>query len=571
MLKQFLPFRHELVVVNFAGGGGACSGIVKAIGRPIDIAINHDQEAVAMHRANHPQTKHYCEDVFKAVPRKVTRNQPVGLAWFSPDCKHFSKAKGGRPVNKKIRGLAWVAVRWAKEVKPRVIILENVEEFADWGPLLENGQPCPDRKGFTFNRWAAQMRNCGYTMEMRELSAKEYGAPTIRKRLFIILRRDDQPIVWPKPTHAKPTDPAVKRKRLKPYRTAAECIDWDIPCPSIFLSPEEAKEYGCKRPLAEATMRRIAAGVKRFVMDSADPFIVPITHTGDPGRVHSINEPLRTVTTAQRGEFAVVTPFVTKFRTGSTGHRMDEPMHTITAGGDMKRPAGAAHAMGIVVPTLINTRNGERIGQAPRVRDLFDPYATVTAHGSQGALVAAFLEQANTGMVGHDPRKPLSTIVGKGCTQRLIASHLVKLKGTCKHGQDVRDPLHTVQAGGTHYAQVQAFLMQYYGEGGSQVRSLKDPMPTVVSKDRVAIVTINSVDYVIVDIGMRMLTPRELYRAQGFSNDYIIDHGIDARGRRVPLTKTAQVRMCGNAVCPPVAEALVRANFEHEQRYEAVA
>lgn len=540
MKATFLPFRHELIVDNFAGGGGASTGIEAALGRAVDIAINHDGEAIAMHAANHPGTRHLCGDVFDVDPLEVTKGQPVGLAWFSPDCKHFSKAKGGKPLNKKIRGLAWVVIRWAATVKPRVIALENVEEFQDWGPLLPNGKPDPLRAGMTFRRWKKQLENCGYVVESRELRACDYGAPTIRKRLFLIARCDGQPIVWPTPTHGPGREP---------YRTAAECIDWDIPCPSIFDR---------KRPLKPATLARIARGMRRFVLEAKRPFIVPVTHPRD-SRVHDTDEPFRTVTGAQRGELAVVSPHITKFRKGSTGSASDAPLHTVTAGGDMKR-----HKM-LVGAGLVNTRNGERPGQEPRVRDLLDPCPTVTAKGSQGGIATAYLEQANTGMTGHDARKPLSTIVGKGCTQRLVTAFLSKFYGTST-GSECDEPLHTVPAGGWKHALVQAFMEEHFGPGDWTT------------------VEIDGVQYRIVDIGMRMLTPRELFRAQGFSDTYNIDpfydYPVKRKRRNVMsindavarrrLSKTAQVRLVGNSVCPPVAEAIVRANFAHKQRYEAV-
>ncbi len=500
----------ELIVDNFAGGGGASLGIEQALGRSVDIAVNHDSEAVAMHKANHPQTEHYCEDVWDVNPKEATGGRPVGLAWFSPDCTFHSKARGGKPFRdrKKAlrrRGLAWLVVRWANAVQPRVIMLENVEEFQDWGPLRDDGTPCPIRKGLTFRRWKKQLENAGYAVECRELRACDYGAPTIRKRLFVIARRDGLPIVWPEPTHG----PGTK----KPYRTAAECIDWSLPCPSIF---ERA------RPLAEATMRRIAKGVKRYVIDAADPFIVPITHTGGD-RVHSIREPLRTITTAQRGELA------------------------------------------LAVPTLIQTGYGERPGQEPRVPGLDKPLGTVVAGGVKHALVAAFMAQHNTGMVGHHADKPLSTITARGTQQQLVTSHLTKLYGTCKDGQDNREPMPTITSGGQHIGEVRAFLIKYYGT--DQDPQLRMPLHTVTTKDRFGIVTVKGEDYVLADIGMRMLQPRELYRAQGFPDSYIIDPQMDGK----PLTKTAQVRMCGNSVSPSVAAAIVEANFAAVQEEAKIA
>jgi len=545
--QAYLPLRHELIVVNFAGGGGACKGIVDAIGRPIDVAINHDPEAIAMHAANHPQTQHYCEDVFAAVPIEVTQGQPVGLAWFSPDCKHFSKAKGGKPVEKKIRGLAWVVVKWARTVKPRVIMLENVEEFEHWGPLQPDGRPCPARKGLTFRRWRAQLENCGYRIEMRQLRGCDYGAPTIRKRLFIIARCDGRPIVWPKPTHGP---------GRKPYRTAAECIDWSIPCPSIFER---------SRPLAEATMRRIATGIYRYVINCADPFIVPITHGGSHTRTHSIDEPLRTVTTAHRGELALITPYMAATSGPSYAQKprpADAPINTLTT--DTRAS--------VVVPTLIQCGYGERPGQAPRVPGLEKPLGTTVA-SNKHALVAAFLAQHNGGprnknISGRRADAPLSTLMSRGTQQQIVTSHLLKLKGTSKDGQPIDTPLHTVQAAGTHFGEVRAFLIKYYSSGdGKTGTSLRKPMPTIPTRDRIGLVTIAGTEYAIVDIGMRMLQPRELFRAQGFGDDYIIDPVVNGK----PLTKTAQVRMVGNSVCPPIAEALVRANFRHEQKYEAVA
>jgi DNA (cytosine-5)-methyltransferase 1 len=524
MRAGFLPLRHERIAVGFAGGGGACKGIKDALKRAIDIAINHDPEAIALHRANNPNSKHFCGDIHDYNPCKAVGREPIGLAWFSPDCKHFSKAKGGRPVSKRIRGLAWVVVRWAKSLgpaKPRVIMLENVQEFQDWGPLGTDGKPCPLRKGFTFRRWLCELRKAGYSqIEWRELRGCDYGAPTIRKRLFLIARRDGQPIVWPAPTHGAPSNPLVKRGKLKPYRTAAECIDFTIPCPSIFLTKQQGKELGVRRPLCKATQRRLGEGAWRFVIETDDPFIVTLRGSEEShikASASSIHVPARTVS-AEGTHLALVTPF------------------------------------------LVNTRNGERKGQKPRVRDLLDPGPTVTAKGSQGAIAAVFLEQANTGMVGHDVRKPLSTIVGKGCTQRVIQVSLSDSLGLTP--EQLRSATRTC-----------AFLMQYYGEGGSQSRSLNEPAPAVVTKDRMAVVvvTIRNRDHVIVDIGMRMLTPRELFLIQGFDRDYVIDYGINERGERIELTREAKVRMCGNAVNPQVAEALVRANFAHEQYYEAVA
>lgn len=541
---QFLlPLHGELVVDLFAGGGGASTGIEQAIGRPPDIAINHDPEAVSLHEANHPQTAHYVSDVFEVDPVAVTQGRPVGLTWASPDCKHFSKAKGGKPVSKRVRGLAWVVVKWAKLVRPRVICLENVEEFQTWGPLLQDGRPCPERKGTTFARWVAQLRNLGYQVEWRELRACDYGAPTIRKRLFLVARCDGAPIVWPAATHAAPDSLAVKSRKLKPWRTAAECIDWSIPAPSIF---ERA------RPLADATCRRIAKGIMRYVVDAAEPFIVTNT-TGHPGAPAS--EPLRTVTT------------------------------------------GGHHAL--AVPTIISMGYGERPGQQPRVPGIEQPHSTITAQGQHSALVTAFLAKHYTGVVGsdladpmatvtsvdhhslvaatmvhmghgeqsadgarrwshgvRDVRQPINTITASGAPGALVTATMVTIDNQSSSGgsSDVQAPVKTTTVENRH-ALVQAFLIAYYGV--DQDPRLGDPMHTATTRDRFGLVTVRGESYAIVDIGLRMLTPRELYLAQGFPADYQIDRGADGR----PLTKTAQVRMCGNSVCPPLARALVAANY----------
>jgi DNA (cytosine-5)-methyltransferase 1 len=572
---------RELIIDSFAGGGGASSGIEMALGRSPDIAINHDAVALAVHAANHPATQHLPHNIWKVDPVEACGGRSVGLLWASPDCKHFSKAKGGRPVEKRIRDLAWVVVRWARQVAPRVIILENVEEFADWGPVLENGKPCPERKGLHFRRFVSELRREGYKVDWRELRACDYGTPTVRKRLFLVARRDGLPIVWPAPTHGA--------GRL-PYRTAAEIIDWSLPCPSIFdTSAQIMERYGLRaiRPLAENTMARVARGVKRYVLDAVSPFIVPITHTGD-ARVHGLDEPLRTVTTAHRGEHALVTPFVTKFNKGVVGHRADEPLHTVTACHSDHHPAGGStfgviapilakafhgekqerpanepvstiltggHEM-LVAPTLIQTGYGERPGQAPRVPGLKKPLGTCV-DGQKHALVAAFLAQHNTNMVGHDAREPLSTIVQKGCTQAVVSAGLLNLKGSDRRQAPIDGPGPTQTAGGWHIAEVRAFLTKYYGPSIGQTAD--EPLHTATSKPRFGVVTVTiaGILWAIIDIGMRMLTPRELFRAQGFADDYVIDRGAD--GTRV--TKTDQIRLCGNSVCPQVAEALVRANY----------
>ena len=490
----------ELVVDNFAGGGGASLGIEWALGRSPDIACNHDPEAVAMHEANHPRTRHFCEDVWKVDPVEACRGKRPALAWFSPDCKHFSKAKGGKPVEKKIRGLAWVVVRWARAVKPRVIMLENVEEFEEWGPLLDDGMPDPLKRGFTFRRWVGQLRAAGYVVETRVLRACDYGAPTTRKRLFLIARSDGLPIVWPKPTHGK---------GLTPYRTAAECITWSLPCPSIFER---------KRPLAEATLRRIARGIQRYVIETAEPFIVGIDHRG-------------------AGD--------------SCAWPGSEPLTTVTA--------EARHAL--VAPSLVQTGYGEREGQSPRALDLQRPLGTVVGGGSKHALVAAFLAKHYGGheATGSRMSRPMDTVTAVDHHSLVQTSLMLKMRGGLEAhpvtAQDWRQPAPTVTAGGTHLAEVRAFLLKYYGT--DQNPQLRMPLGTVTTKDRFGLVFVRGEQYAIGDIGLRMLVPRELGRAQAFPDTYKLDVVVNGKS----LTQSAQVRMIGNSVSPVMAEALARANF----------
>lgn len=515
--QYLLGLHDELVVDLFAGGGGASTGIEQAIGRHVDIAINHDPQAVALHQANHPQTLHHVSDVFEVAPRAVTHGRPVGLLWASPDCTFHSKARGGKPFRDRRqahrrRSLAWVVVRWAKEARPRIICLENVEEFQHWGPLLETGQPCPDRRGSTFRRWIAQLRNLGYVVEWRELRACDYGAPTIRKRLFLIARCDGQPIAWPAPTHGAPDSAGVRQRKLKPWRTAAECMDWSVPCPSIFDRT---------RPLADATCRRIAKGIVRYVIEAAEPFIVPVTHAGGD-RVHSATEPLRTVTTASGGELM------------------------------------------LAAPTLVQIGYGERPGQQPRAPGLNKPLGTIVGTPKH-ALVAAFLAKHYTGVIGSDLVQPIGTVTSVD-HHSLVAANLVHMGHgeQCSKGKprwsdgtrDAQEPLNTVTASGVPAAIVQSFLVKYYGNEADGL-PVTEPLHTIPTRDRFGLVMVKGQPYAIADIGLRMLTPRELYRAQGFPDSYIIDRGGDGR----PLTKTSQVRMCGNSVCPPIACALVAANY----------
>jgi DNA (cytosine-5)-methyltransferase 1 len=599
-----------LVIDNFAGGGGASTGIEAALGRAVDVAINHDPEAVAMHLANHPASRHFCQSIMAVDPLEATGGAPVALAWFSPDCKHHSKAKGGKPVEKNIRDLAWIVVHWAERLRkatpdgrgaPAIIMLENVEEFRQWGPLVQDAEgkhrPCPDRRGETFDLWVRALKRQGYRVQWRELRACDFGAPTSRKRLFLIARRDGLPIVWPTPTHGKRDSAEVERGERLPWRTAAEIIDWSLPCPSIFSRTRELKD---------TTKRRIAHGVMRYVVNAARPFvvgvggrrgqspersidvpwptqtakadaaivnaaIVPITHAGGE-RTHSPDEPLRTVTTASRGELAatsatlimmgygerpgqeprvpgldqpartvvsgggkhgLVTAHLEKFKTRSAGASAAEPAPTVLASG-----GPAAVVTSFLSHFYTSNTNG---GQG----DPLQPVKTVTSEGQHHAVVCAHMEQANTGMVGHPATRPLSTIVGRGTTQRLVETTMVPA--------DALPPELMERA-----TRTAAFLIKYYGTGAVG-QALDAPIHTLSSKDTFAVVTvtIEAATYVLVDIGMRMLTPRELARAQGFPDSYI----LDAPGPNgEPLTKTAQIRMIGNSVCPQMAEALVRAN-----------
>jgi len=500
-------YEGEVGVDLFAGGGGASTGIEQATGPSPITELNHEREALAMHHANHPETIHLREDVRDVNPRTALQGRKCGFAWFSPDCTFFSKAKGGQPFRdperaRKIRGLIGVVLKWADAVRPRVIFIENVEEIEFWCPLGQDGRPDPAKRGASFRRWVARLRTMGYVVEWRQLRASHYGDPTSRKRLFIIARCDGQPIVWPAKTHGP--------RAAQPYRTAAECINFSRPIPSIFLTPKQARAWGKqhgvpspRRPLATATKRRIARGIQRFVLDAATPFIIP------------------------SGEFA------------------------------------------LVAPTLINTRNGERAGQAPRVYDIQQPFATVTAHGSQGALVAAFLAKHNAGheATGQPLLKPCDAVTTRD-SKALVTSHLVKLRGGLSDhvvtGQDLDVPAPTLTAGGTHLAEVRAFLVKFYGskKDGCQIGL---PLDTVTTKGRFGLVTvtISGEDYYIADIGMRMLTPRELFLCQGFPADYQIEAGIDvATGAAVKFTKQTQTRLVGNSVPPKTAAAILAANLE---------
>lgn len=680
----------EIIVDSFAGGGGASEGIRLALGVSPHVGINHKFSAIAMHAANHPETEHYTENVWKVDPIAACKGRPVGLMWLSPDCTHFSKAKGKKPLSNKRRGLAWVAIRWAATVRPRVMILENVEEFEQWGPLdRATERPCPKRKGQTFRAFVRKLQRFGYVVEWRQLRGCDYGtpelgvpaAPTTRKRLFLIARCDGQPIVWPTPTHGP--------GRAFAHRTAAECIDWSIPCPSIFITKRQAtslrKKFGIviKRPLVVKTKRRIARGVFKFVINNPRPFIVGLGGRMGQSPERSVDRPFQTITSKadsavvmpflsayhdakhandDRGvdmreplptqdtsnRFAVVAPFITKFRTGSTGSAIDEPLHTVTANSHQKKPGGAV-PMGLITPflapvmhggderthsieepmrTVTGAHRGEHsliapflvprygedpnrndgAGQAPRSNAIDAPMPTIVPTQNGAQLVSAFMAKHFTDRgqrPGSDLNEPLSTITssdhnalvslhlqrdfgksvgsaadapvptitgGGGGHAALVASSLIKLKGTAKDGQKIDEPIHTIQSGGNHYAQVCAFLTKYHGATKAG-HDLFSPLRTVDTRDRFALVTVSGQDYIIVDIGMRMLVPRELFRAQGFRDSYIIDVEVEVKQKRRKkgrivyvlkrrtLTKEEQTDMVGNSVNPTLACALVHANY----------
>lgn len=657
----------ELIVDNFAGGGGASTGIEMAIGASVDIAINHDPEAIRMHKANHPSTKHYCENVWAVDPVKACAGHPVALAWFSPDCKHFSKAKGGKPKDKNIRGLAWVALRWAGLVRPRVIMLENVEEFKTWGPLNRNHRPIKSKQGVTFEKFVQQLHRLGYQVQHRELVAADYGAPTMRKRFFQIARCDGKPIVWPEPTHGPADSEAVKAGLLKPYVGAYTQLDFSLPCPSIFDTAEEIKEkYGIRavRPLAPKTMERIARGLKKFVLENPEPFIIQCNHGGErrpqdirepmptitgkhgygvvepyivpigygerkgqPPRIHDIEEPLPTIvgsgkhylcepymvqigqtgftkdrskdvrdlltTIVSKNEHCLIEPKLLQMvgdgagfpidrmrypaycepeemdklpfadpdlemeiqeqlqapcvmcnNTNNIGASVESPLPTITTG----------NRNFVVAPTLIQyhseTANGEVRGQK-----LDEPIMTVDGSNRYG-LVTSFLHKQYDGGytgAGESLVNPLPTVTSWDHNS-IVTANLIQMNNHCD-GRDITEPLPTITAGDGHFGEVRAFLIKYYGDATGQ--DIKAPLDTVTTKDRFGLVTIAGVDYQIVDIGLRMLEPKELYGCQGFPEDYIIDH--DYTGKAYP--RSEQVRRCGNAVCPPIPAALVKANL----------
>lgn len=532
MLPNIQLHPGELIIDGFAGGGGASLGIEIALGRGPDIAINHDPKAIAMHTANHPHTKHYCESIYNVSPRKVVAGRPVGLAWFSPDCRHHSKAKGGKPVDKQIRGLAWMAKRWAADVKPRMIFVENVIEFEDWGPLLSNNKPCKLRKGVIFRRWLQSFRDLGYRIEYRRLRACDYGAPTTRQRLFIIARCDGLPIVWPEPSHGP--------GRAHQHRSAAECIDWSIPTRSIF---------GRKKSLAENTLRRTGKGIWRYVIEDPNPFILRLGHTGhgDGGKVRGIKSPLSTITS--KNEHCLVTPVLAELahgeKSGSERRPVNilEPATTIMAGGNK---------FALISAFLVKHYEGV-VGKS-----IEKPIDTITAIDHH-SLVTAHIQRDFGQSVGHAIENPLGTITADGGGKAALAiSHLVKLRGDTKvrknSAQSLREPAPTLTAGGLHIAECRAFLVKYYGTGSGQ--ALGEPLHTITSNDRFGLVHVQGSDYVIADICLRMLEPRELFLAQGFPASYKIFIKYGSKF----LSKRDQVKMVGNSVSPPIAAALVLAN-----------
>lgn len=566
----------EIIVDNFAGGGGASTGIELALGRPVDIAINHDINAIEMHKANHPFTLHLCESVWDVDPYEICAGRKIALAWFSPDCTHFSKAKGGKPVKKEIRGLAWVVLRWARlqeDLKPRVIMLENVEEFKTWGPLTEDGYPDPEHKGETFLEFVNTLRECGYTVEWKELKACDYGAPTTRKRFVLQARSDGMDIIWPAPTHAPADSKDVKAGKKKPYVPAKDIIDWSIPTKSIFER---------KKPLSEATLKRIARGIFKYVINNPNPYVLPnnqnehrfvtpaisVNNTGHPGSC--IVDQLRTFTDS--GHHSLVTPALLQMgypdNDGKRVCDIEKPIGTICAQGNK-------YAMSVA--TMIQTGYGERKGQLPRVIDIDKPLGTLVSTGKH-AVVLAHIDKAyggNYSGCGSDISKPLDTITAVD-HNRLCTAFISKYYSGCIRSDisNIDDPLHTITARpchsicqiqlSDHSEEVNAFLIKYYGKGIGQ--GIDEPIHTISSKDHFGLITIHGINCKIVDIGLRMLTPRELYRAQGFPDDYEIE--IGASGKK--MSKAEQIKRCGNSVCPDLAAALVKANFPEYAEKEKI-
>ena len=574
-----IAFDDEIIVDNFAGGGGASTGIEQATGRPVDIAINHDKAAIAMHRINHRFTEHYCESVWDVDPIALCRGRKVALMWLSPDCKHFSKAKGGKPVEKHIRGLAWIALRWAALVKPRVIILENVEEFQTWGRIDKaTGRPDPKYRGETFRSFVFQLRMHGYDVQWKELTACDYGAPTKRKRFVLIARCDGKPIVFPKPTHGNAPG-------LKPYRTAADIIDWSLTCPSIFER---------KKPLVNATRRRIARGLDKFVIKNNKPFIIPIGYgekAGQLPRVHDINAPVSTIVSSCKQNLVMptVAPFIAQTQFSNEPQRADKPLSTIES----------VNKHSIVTPKLAPFIQHENFDNIPQ--SVEKPVSTITSATHQylaGAKIAPFVEQAFGGAYdgsGSDIEKPLPTVTATD-HNRLASAYIHKYYAGNYEGagSDIAKPLDTITVEERH-AVTMPYMTEFYGNEKDGTPCTQ-PLRTIMAKNKAAVVEVKVAKIVqgqnlghwaevrellnehadyklqddeillfrisdawwfIYDIGMRMLTPRELYRAQGFPEDYIIEFDVNGK----PYSKKEQIARCGNAVCPPMAEAVVRANF----------
>ena len=582
----------EIIVDNFAGGGGASTGIELAAGRVVDIAINHDQDAILMHKTNHPYTEHYQASVWDIDPRDVCRGRSVGLAWFSPDCKHFSKAKGAALVDRNIRGLAWIVLRWAALVRPRVIMLENVEEFQTWGPVRK-GKPVKSKAGQTFRKWKYQLSALGYAIEHRELVAADYGAPTTRKRFVLIARCDGRPIVWPERTHAPSNSDDVMSGKCKPWRSAAEIIDWSIPCYSIFATKQDLKDrYGVKavRPLAENTLRRVIRGVDKFTIKNAEPFIVPTGYgerKGQAPMVHDINAPLSTVVSTVKQNVCepVLSPFSVECNHGGDGHTrsVDEPVNTVTGkytggvcetifapftfsntggsvGGDAEEPVRTIRTAGGQILASVNliqyhTEQTESV----RANGVFAPIQTVDASNRYGLTTAHLTEYYGNG-VPVCVNEPMHTATSHD-REALTAVHIAEFKGR-DIGQKTDRPLRTITASAGEFAAVHARIVRYEPGSGvgfwPEIRGLLNRFcGYTLADDELLLIRIREIWYFISDIGLRMLTPRELYNAMGFPPDYIIDR--DYHGNE--YKKSKQVARCGNAVCPPMAEAVVRANL----------
>lgn len=586
MLRTQETLDGEIIVDSFAGGGGASTGIELALGRIVNAAINHDPAAIRMHEANHPYTEHYQASVWDVDPETVCRGRPVALAWFSPDCKHFSKAKGAALVDRRIRGLAWIALRWAAKVRPRVIILENVEEFQTWGPVRK-GKPVKKLAGTTFQKFVGQLRALGYTVEWRELVAADYGAPTTRRRLVLIARCDGRAIVWPERTHAPRDSAEVRSGKLLPWRSAAEIIDWSLPCPSIFSTKDEIHErYGISavRPLADNTMRRIIRGVDKFTIKSGAPFIVECNHSGG-GHVTDSQEPCKTITAKHTGGICrpILAPLTMTNTSNSVGAPVSAPMNTVrtgggggqmlvttslmcigqTGGGNRIRslhehaPTTVSKQEACLVASSLIQYHTEKTENA-RAAGLDKPICTVDAANRYGLTCANLVEYYGGGRP-LDVQSPMHTVTSHD-REAVVAAHVVKYKRD-EVGTRPSEPLPTQTAGGVfgcckavlckigtserlHYwPQIRDLLNRYCGYA--------------LGTDDLLLLSIGGAPYYIADIGLRMLSPRELYNAMGFPPDYIIDH--DAAGK--PYPKTQQVARCGNAVCPPMAAAVVAANL----------